>query len=263
MISPTDNFCAQQVREYDPDRYLLSMFAPADRREGLWALFAFNIEIAKTREVVSETQLGLIRLQWWREAITEMYDSGIALEHGVLQALARAIEVYELPQEHFEKLIFAREFDLEDVLPENIEGLIKYADFTNTPLMKLAVQVAGDDPDAEPVQPVSVNYALAGIVRSVPHFARQRRCLLPEDLLKQHEQRLDKLYELKPSEGLPHVVEAVTGHIVRGMRCENRFLRKAQKLAEIYAKQVQAVKYDVFSPKMGREPVLKVLRVMV
>lgn len=263
MTLPTDSFCAQQVREYDPDRYLLSMFAPADRREALWALFAFNIEIAKTREVVSETQLGLIRLQWWREAIAEIYDSGIALEHEVLQALARAIEVYDLPQEHFEKLIFAREFDLEDVLPGNIEGLINYADFTTTPLMKLEVQVAGGEPESEPVQPVSVNYALMGIVRSVPHFARQRRCLLPEDMLKQHGQRLDHLYELKPVAGLPHVIEGVMGHVVKGIRCESRFLQKAQKLAEIYARQVRSVKYDVFSTKMGRDPALKVLRLML
>ena len=263
MTSTADSYCAQQVREYDPDRYLLSMFAPEPSREALWALFAFNLEIAKTREVVSETQLGLIRLQWWREAIAEIYESDIALEHEVLMALAKAIEAHDLPQEHFESLIYAREFDLEDVLPGNVEGLINYADFTTTPLMKLAVKVAGADEEAEPVQPVSVNYALAGIARSVPHFARQRRCLLPEALLKEHGQRMDKLYDLKPAEGLPQVVEEVLGHTVRGVKSQNKFLQKTQKLAEIYIKQVRAAEYDVFSSKLGREPSLKVLRLMV
>ncbi len=260
MVLTNSDYCAEQVKAYDPDRYLLSMFAPEASRDALFALFAFNLEIAKTREVVSETQLGLIRLQWWREAISEIYDSGIALEHEVLMALAGAIEKYDLPQEHFEKLIYAREFDLEDVLPGNIEGLINYADFTTTPLMKLAVKVAGGDDDVEPVQPVSVNYALAGLLRSVPHFARQRRCLLPEDLLKQHGQRMDKLYDLKPADGLPEVVEKVASLTVRGVRCDNRFLRKTQKLSEIYLKQIKGVKNDVFSPKLGAEPHFKVLR---
>lgn len=263
MTSTADSYCAQQVREYDPDRYLLSMFSPVQSREALWALFAFNLEIAKTREVVSETQLGLIRLQWWREAIAEIYENGIALEHEVLMALARAIEMYNLPQELFETLIYAREFDLEDVLPGNIEGLLNYADFTTTPLMKLAVKIAGGDEEMEPVQPVSVNYALAGILRSVPHFARQRRCLLPENLLKERGQRMDKLYELKPAEALPKVVEEVLSYTVRGVKCQNKLLQKTQKLAEIYMKQLRAAHYDVFSAKLGAEPSLKVLRLMV
>ena len=48
------------VQRHDPDRYLLSLFAPARHRAALWALYAFNHEIAKTREVVTETTMGLI-----------------------------------------------------------------------------------------------------------------------------------------------------------------------------------------------------------
>ena len=183
-MEKTLSYCGQIVRDYDPDRFLLSMFAPATVREDLWALFAFNHEIAKTREVVTETQLGLIRLQWWREAIAALYgeqtERGVP-EHEVVRPLAEAIKRHNLPREHFDKLIYAREFDLEDVLPGNLEGLLNYADFTTTPLMKLAVQICGDDPEMELVQPVAVNYALMGILRAVPTHARQRRCYLPED----------------------------------------------------------------------------------
>ena len=60
---------ARLVRRHDRDRFLTALFAPAERREDLLALYAFNYEIAKTREVVSEPVLGQIRLQWWRETI--------------------------------------------------------------------------------------------------------------------------------------------------------------------------------------------------
>lgn len=257
------NYCAQFVQENDPDRYLISMFAPVQSRGALWALFAFNHEIAKTRSVVSETQLGLIRLQWWREAINAIYDGGEVLEHGVVQALAVAIKTYDLPLEHFENLIYAREFDLEDVRPGNLEGLLNYADFTTTPLMKLALHIFGGDAEGEPVQPISVNYALAGILRSVPHFAQEKRCLLPEDMMKAHGQRLDHLYDLKPSENLPELVSEIAEHAVFGVKAQSPLLKKTQKLAEIYLKQLKSADYDVFSRKIAQEPTLKVLRLAV
>ncbi|MCB1721307.1 MAG: squalene/phytoene synthase family protein [Rhodospirillales bacterium] len=256
------SYCGELVRKHDPDRFLLSMFAPAAVREDLWALFAFNYEIAKTREVVSETQLGLIRLQWWRERIAGIYDGEMTLGNEVLEALAGVIERYDLPQEHFDILLHAREFDLEGVLPGNVEGLVNYVDFTSTPLLKLALAVAGGDVQREPVQVVAVNAALVGVLRAVPFHARQRRCTLPEDLLQRAGQRLDHLYEFKPVEGLYEVIKTVLEQFVEGVSCENVLLRKQQKLAEIYMRQLKYCGYDVFHPKMAVVPAFKALRLI-
>ena len=57
------------MREHDPDRYLATLFAPADAREALFALYAFDHEITRVRRMVSEPVAGLVRLQWWREAL--------------------------------------------------------------------------------------------------------------------------------------------------------------------------------------------------
>ena len=57
----------------DYDRYLSALFAPACRREALFALIAFNHEIARIPEAVSEPMLGRIRLQWWREVLEAVY----------------------------------------------------------------------------------------------------------------------------------------------------------------------------------------------
>ena len=255
------SYCGQVVQEHDPDRFLLSMFAPADVREDLWALFAFNYEIAKTREVVSETQLGLIRLQWWRDAIAKIYE-GEVLEHEVLQALAQATERHDLSQEHFDTLIYAREFDLEDVRPGNLEGLLNYADFTGTPLMKLAVRICGGEPEAEPVQPVAMNYALAGVLRAVPFMASMRRCYLPEDLMKIHDQRMDHLFEGKPADGLPEIVRMIADQAVGGVVCRNRFLKASNRLAWMYLKQIKKSGYDVFHQRVQAGPALKAFRLL-
>ncbi len=242
----------------------MSLFAPAHSREDIWALFAFNYEIAKTREVVSESRLGLIRLQWWRERIGDIFDRGEVPDNEILKALAVAIKNHNLPREHFETLIYAREFDLEDVLPANMDGFLNYADFTSVPLMKMAVQVAGGDPDYEPVQAAAVNYALMGILRAVPTHARQRRCYLPDDLMKKHGVTLNKLYDfLKPEEGIKNVAKDVAGFFVTDVRPENKFLRAAQAISGLYHRQIAAAEYDVFSNRMIHPPAFKEARVFV
>ena len=78
--------CAALVREADRDRYLAALFAPADKRDALFALYAFNVEIARVRDVAREPMPGEIRLQWWREALEGKRD-GEARAHPVAAAL--------------------------------------------------------------------------------------------------------------------------------------------------------------------------------
>ena len=57
------------ARSGDPDRSLAALFAPREARADLFALIALNVELARIAEIVTEPGLGIIRLQWWREAI--------------------------------------------------------------------------------------------------------------------------------------------------------------------------------------------------
>lgn len=61
--------CEALVRAQDKDRYLTSLFAPADRRPFLFALYAFALETGRVKSLVKEPMTGTIRLQWWLEAI--------------------------------------------------------------------------------------------------------------------------------------------------------------------------------------------------
>ena len=79
------------ARAADYDRYLSAVFAPAARREALFALIAFNHEIARIPEVVSEPMLGRIRLQWWREVLDAVYAGEPTRRHEVALPLADAI----------------------------------------------------------------------------------------------------------------------------------------------------------------------------
>lgn len=194
MYAQTLDYCAEQLHRYDRERFIASLLMRPAMRLGLWALGAFNLEIARTREVVSDTTLGLIRLQWWRDALGAFYERGEVAAQPVMRDLAATIRDYDLPRADFESLLYAREFDLEDRPPGTMEGLGHYADFTHTPLLRLMLRVVGEDFSAPAVENIAKAYALAGLLRAVPFHAGQGRCYLPEDRMHLYGIDVETLY---------------------------------------------------------------------
>ncbi len=97
------------IRRSDPDRFFTSLFAPPERREALWTLYAFNNELARAREVASLPMLALIRLQWWREVV-----EGADRRHEVATPLRALIGQGMLLPEELEAMIAAREAEVEE-----------------------------------------------------------------------------------------------------------------------------------------------------
>ena len=96
--------CEAMVKAADPDRYIAALFAPAARRRYLFALYAFNLEIAKVAEAVRQPMLGEIRLQWWRETL-EGARAGKPRTHDVARALADTFAEVELPAALFDAMV--------------------------------------------------------------------------------------------------------------------------------------------------------------
>src|ERR1700687_2171596 len=87
--------CAALARAADRDRYLATLFAPADQRDALFALYAFNVEIGRVRDLAREPMPGEIGLQWWREVLTGERD-GEAAAHPVAAALRETLHRYAI-----------------------------------------------------------------------------------------------------------------------------------------------------------------------
>lgn len=176
--------CSRIVRDHDHDRWLTMLFASADDREALAALYAFNHEVAKTRETVSEPMLGEIRLEWWREAINDLY-SGTVRRHPVTEALAQAMETRSLPQAEFEAIIDGRISDLYDTNPKKIDDLLDYADKTGGTVSRLGARICGveDDQLLNAASAIGRAWALTGLLRAFGFQAAMRRTMLPDEAL--------------------------------------------------------------------------------
>lgn len=261
MASTRLSPCANQVRRQDQERYLTALFAPAACREDLFALYAFNLEVAKTAEVVSEAMIGRIRLQWWREAIEEIYENngGRPRAHAVVEPLAGAVTRHDLPRAPFERLIDAREADLDGEPPADLAALEAYAEGSAASLFTLALGVLDTPtergPASEAVRHLGIAWALTGLGRAVPFHARQRRSYLPADLTREAGLEEAELFALRASPALARVVEALAEtagqHLAAARGLRREFPRTAMSLflfASLAADHLSRLRRAGFDP---------------
>jgi NADH dehydrogenase [ubiquinone] 1 alpha subcomplex assembly factor 6 len=264
---------AAGLRHHDRDRYQTALFAPAARREALFALYAFNYEIARARESVREPMLGLMRLQWWRDALDEIYAGKPPRRHEAAVPLARAIAAHGLSKELFTALLDARAQDMEEVPPESLAALDSYAAATAGSLIVLALEVLGVR-EARAVtagRAVGVAYALSGLLVAAPFHAQQRRLYLPAGLTAHHGVDLDRsLFALKPSPALAGVARDVADrarrHLDEARQQRGAVPRAAVPallhgvLAERRLQRLAAVGHNLFDPRLAVEEPLQSLR---
>ncbi|GAC1333207.1 MAG: phytoene/squalene synthase family protein [Beijerinckiaceae bacterium] len=197
--------CGTLVHEHDRDRWLASLFAPAEKRPHLHALYAFNIEIARIRDVVSDPMPGEIRLQWWSDAL-EGETRGEVRAHPVADALLDTVTRFQLPRVALAALIEAHRFDLYgDPMPD-IAALEDYCEATSSVLFHQASRILarpkeGDGTDLA-ARHAGVAYAITGQLRNRPRDGAQALCFLPADLLAKHGVSPDDITARRASPGL-------------------------------------------------------------
>ena len=178
------SFCAELVRNADRDRFIATLFAPARDRDALYALYAFNVEVAHVRDRARETVPGEIRLQWWREVL-QGERHGEAIASPVAASLLNAIEHYRLPMNAMLALLEARRFDLYDEPMRTIAELEDYALKTASTLIAMAAQILGVDA-AMAARPAGIAGALTQVLTALPGHAARRQLYLPVDLLDRY-----------------------------------------------------------------------------
>ncbi len=173
-----------QVRAADQDRYLTALYAPADKRDALFSLYAFNAEIAGIRDRIHEPLPGEVRLQWWRDVIAAGGEAGAG--HPVAETLNATIAASKLPKLAFENMLEARIFDLyDDPMPSrtDLEG---YCGETAAALIQLAAMVL--DPVeaprfAELAGRAGCAQAITGLLLLLPLHRKRGQCFVPADIL--------------------------------------------------------------------------------
>jgi phytoene synthase len=149
------------VRRHDPDRFFCTLFAPADRRDALFTLYAFNHELARAQEVVSEPGLALIRLQWWREVV-----EGEARPHEVATPLCHGLAAGILPRADLLAMI-------EALGPGSLAAAA-------------GTVLGATQGERAALRTLGAGIGLSGLLRNLVPYARRGRCQIPEEMLTRH-----------------------------------------------------------------------------
>ncbi len=211
---------AALLRRHDRDRYQTALFAPAAHREALFALYAFNYEIARVRDSVNQPALGQIRLEWWRENIAAAYAKGPFGRHPVVEALAGVIRDRGLTRDHLDRLIDARDADFGDDPPSSLAALENYAEGTSSRLIYIALEVLGVRDRATMVagRHVGVAFALSGLLRALPMRMAAGRPMIPADIAARHRLDLGDARQMHGSAALRAAVAEIAAAAEAGLR---------------------------------------------
>lgn len=153
-----------EAKRRDPDRYLCALFAPADRRDDLLTLLLFNDELARIPGAVTQPMTGMIRLQWWRDAVDELLTGRPPRRHPVVEALEPVLAAGRVAPNTLHALIDAREPALDQPAAE-LGWLEGYAQATGGELSRAWYTALGgrSSSQAHGAAAIGAAYGLLGL----------------------------------------------------------------------------------------------------
>ncbi|KAG0346843.1 NADH dehydrogenase (ubiquinone) complex I, assembly factor 6 [Podila humilis] len=217
MAPPTaaQKYCEDLVRKGDYEGFLCTQFFPKHQQPTQMALRAFNIELASIRDHVSNTDIGRMRMQFWRDSLDKIF-AGSPPQQPVALALAYAIQQQELhdqqTQQHngssskssstemssiwFKRIITEREQNLYDPQFMTLAQMESYCENTFGSLMYLQLESVG-------VKSLEADHAashmakaigIATMLRAFPYHMQQSRIVLPAEITAKHNLAQESLF---------------------------------------------------------------------
>jgi len=206
------DFCAELVRAHDFTRYASTLFVPAGQRRALLAIYAFNVEISRVREQVSQPLPGEVRLQWWTDMLAGTGHGGIE-GNPVAAELKLAIRNWHLPVERLSRLIDEHQFDLYNDPMPTMAALEGYINDTSSALFSLGAGIAG--PQSDEVEHLARHAGLAqGMTRllaALPLDASRRQLFVPLQLLHSHGSSMEEVFAGKWTPKLRAALDQLIG----------------------------------------------------
>jgi phytoene synthase len=205
-------FCADLVRSHDFVRYASTLFVPPTRRRALLALYAFNVEISRVRDHISQPLPGEMRLQWWTDMLAGAGHGGIE-GNPVAAELRLVIRDYRLPVEPLSRLIDEHQFDLYNDPMPSMAALESYINDTSCALFALGARIAARPSDAidHLARHAGLAQGLIQVIATLPWDAARRQLFVPVQLLEQHGSGTEEVFSGKQTPKARAAIDQLIG----------------------------------------------------
>jgi phytoene synthase len=230
----------EQAAQVAPDPTLATSFLAPEARAGMIALILFTHELARARQAVSEPMLAAIRLQWWREALDEIYSGKIVRAQPTAQAMAQTILAFDLPRPWFDAMVDAFGVEQEAVPFETWADLAEHGDQTYGNFNRLALLIAGAPAISAPLDQMArqagILWRFCDLMAQWPRWTHRRQLWLPEEA--QFSLDVEATFAGKTSQALAVALQQAHSHVLASHKAANQACRGA-----IFGQAFPAVAY--------------------
>jgi phytoene synthase len=188
-------FCAELVRTHDFPRYASTLFVPVPQRRALLALYAFNVEISRVREQVSQPLPGEMRLQWWTDMLAGAGHGGVE-GNPVAAELLLAVRNWRLPVERLSRLVDEHQFDLYNDPMPTMAALESYISDTSCALFSLGAGISGyqSEETEHLARHAGLAQGIAQVMSALALDASRRQLFVPLQLLEMQGSGMEEVF---------------------------------------------------------------------
>eukprot|EP00735_Rhodelphis_limneticus_P012530 TRINITY_DN5816_c0_g1::TRINITY_DN5816_c0_g1_i1::g.24350::m.24350 TRINITY_DN5816_c0_g1::TRINITY_DN5816_c0_g1_i1::g.24350 ORF type:complete len:301 (+),score=25.69,sp/A7YVD7/NDUF6_BOVIN/40.86/6e-71,SQS_PSY/PF00494.14/6.4e-53 TRINITY_DN5816_c0_g1_i1:92-994(+) len=262
-------YCVDSCRKYDHDHYLSTLLWTDEKaKKAHFALRAFNIELARISDVTSQEISGSVRIQFWRDTIAAVYGQKDIPQNPVALALADTCREYKLTKRWFERLLNARESDLQGNQPVTLDDLQQFVENTSSSLYYLTVELFN-------VKDVHVDHAashlgkavgIVSLLRGTPMHATKRRAYIPSALLAQHGVSTESMFRGESSaqlrEAVFEVASLANNHLTMSREINKDIPNHVKPIflpaesCSIYLEELRKRDFEIFDPTLRQNSYL-------
>jgi len=222
--------CTEMVAKRDRTNYLAALMMPKAVQAQIFALLAFNVELASVRDQIERNAgtAGIYRLQFWKDAIDVIYGKNRGLVPR--QPVATALNAFAFSSDPLalQALVSVRQKTLGDRPFVDLNALEAYGREANGQLLRLIVEVlmlngkvqnlGNDDPGLVMViENLATAVGCSTHLRATVPLLSRGIVLLPVDLMTLHGLSADMVYNRKKPEALKDLVRDIVKAIEHRM----------------------------------------------
>jgi len=188
-------YCADLVRTHDFPRYASTLFLPGVHRRPMLAVYAFNVEIMRVRDQVSQPLPGEMRLRWWIDMLAGQDHGGVE-GNPVASELLWAIRTWRLPVDRLARLVEEHEFDLYNDPMPSLSALEGYTNDTAAALFACCARFLARPSEAldHAARHAGLAYGMIEVINALPQDSARRQLFLPLQFLQQHGSSTEEVF---------------------------------------------------------------------
>ena len=217
--SGSESFSADLVRTHDFARYASTLFVPSELRRALLSLYAFNVEISRVREQITQSLPGEIRLHWWTDMLAGVEHGGVE-GNPVAAELLLTIRNFRLSIEPLTRLIEEHQFDLYNDPMPSMAALEGYINDTASALFLFAARIAGwQSPEIDHLaRHAGLAQGIAQVIANLPFDASRRQLFVPLQVLQQHGSNIEEIFAGKQTPSVRAALDQLIGEAQRHLQ---------------------------------------------